>query len=298
MPEAVPHHPREMALGFGGRGRVPPGLAIQRQRPGAGPHPRQIGRHGGPERIRVARDPGAAQGFDGRHDIAGGSRGATAAQALALGRGQALGPRADGAVPDHPPQEPQRRPREGGGQRMAPPAPPPGRGGRRPAARWGPPAAPGAHSAGVNHSCRRRTRALRRSGRRDHPLRLAVRGVPRRLAAKARRVPHIRKARTGINGPATGGRVHDGLTRPHRGGRPRLPVRTEPTQRQAQHVRTPVRDRKARENDAPRVVDHIAEPGGALIRRPASRGGPDPPTVSDARANPTRATGSSSTTAM
>ncbi len=38
----------------------------------------------------------------------------------------------------------------------------------------------------------------------------------------------------------------------------------------------PVRDLKARENHEARVVDHIAEPVGALLRGPAHRGVPDP----------------------
>ena len=54
----------------------------------------------------------------------------------------------------------------------------------------------------------------RRHGRRDDPLRRVMGGIARRLAAKAGRGPPIRKPGTGLDGPETGGRVPEGLTRP------------------------------------------------------------------------------------
>ena len=76
----------------------------------------------------------------------------------------------------------------------------------------------------------------------------------------------------------------------------RRPVGAEATQRQPERVRPQVREIEGRKNDEPRIIHHVAEARGALLRVQAMAAS-WPPTLRAALAHPSRATGSPSTTA-
>ena len=167
----------------------------------------------------------------------------------------------DGAVPGHPAQQAQHRDRQGGGSRVAPP--------RR--CRLSGTAAStttstlGPSSGSVWGSTR---------GPQVHPLRLAVRRAPRRLAPKASGVPPIRQPGTGVDRVQKVSGVPESLPRQHRVALATACRSALSRRRVNPSTRPQVRDVEARENHDPRVMDHVAEAVRALGRGPPDGGVP------------------------